>query len=68
MTLSIVEEVNFIREVFQAGQIFGCCVGFSPISRISSECLGGQGGIILGDNPAGQCFVLMNLVPMSFLK
>ena len=25
-------------------------------------------GIILGDNPAGHCFVLRNLLPMSFFK
>ena len=31
------------------------------------EIFGGQWGIILGDNPAGHCFVLRNLVPMSFL-
>ena len=27
----------------------------------------GQWSIILRDNPAGHCFVLRNLVPMSFL-
>ena len=48
--------------------IFGCWVGFSPISRVSHECLGEQWGIILGDNPAGHCFVLRNLVPMSSFK
>ena len=25
-------------------------------------------GIIVGDNPAGHCFVLRNLLPMSFFK
>ena len=35
---------------------------------VSHKCFGGQLGIILGDNPAGHCFVLTNLVPMSFFK
>ena len=48
--------------------IFGCWVGFAPIFRISHECLGVQWGIILGANPAEHCFVLRDLVPMSFFK
>ena len=46
--------------------IIGCWVGLSSISRVSHECLRGQLGIILGDNPAGHCSVLKNLVPTSF--
>ena len=48
--------------------IIGCWVGFTPIFRISHECLGVQWGIILGANPAEHCFVLRDLVPMSFFK
>ena len=38
------------------------------MSTFPINVLGGQLGIILGDNPAGHCFVLTNLVPMRFLK
>ena len=48
--------------------IFGCWVGFAPIFRVYHKCFGAQWGIILGDNPAGHCFVLRDLVPLSFFK
>ena len=43
-------------------------MGFSPISRVSHECLWGQWGKMLADNPAGHCFVLRSLVLISFFK
>ena len=30
--------------------------------------MGDRGGIIQGDNSAGHCFVLMDLIPMNFFK
>ena len=30
--------------------------------------MGNRGGIIQGDNSAGHCFVLRNLIPMNFFK
>ena len=48
--------------------IFGCWVGFSPISKVCHECLGRQWGITLRDNPVRHCLLLRNLVPTSFFK
>ena len=51
MTLSIVKDANLSR-IFLVGKMtFGCW-----LSRI----------IILADNLTGHCFVLKDLVPMSF--
>ena len=53
MTLSIVEDANLSR-IFLVGKMaFGCW-----LSRT----------IILADNLTGHCFVLKDLVPMSFFK
>ena len=48
-------KVNFIRGVSWSGKWvhFWLLGGIPPISKVSYEGLGGQWGIILGDNPAG---------------
>ena len=43
------------------------------INKLSLLSLGkrwytGEESIIIGDNPAGQCFLLRYLTPMNFLK
>ena len=59
MTLLIVGDVNISRRIFLVGKLnFGCWLVLSPIPTVSHK---GLGGIILGDNPAGHCFVLRDL-------
>ena len=68
MTLLMVGDKNISRRIFLDGEISKFLVVgwvFSPIPRFSHKCLG---GIILGDNPAGHCFALRDLFPISFFK
>ena len=62
---------KFLKGIVSGGvneYIFGCWVGFSPISKVCHDWLGRQWGITLGDNPVIHCRLLRNLVPTSFFK
>ena len=74
MPFLIKEEVNLLRGIFLVWEMSKfLAIGWDsspspgfPMFRGEDE--GGGWGIIPGDNPAGKCFVLRNLVPTSFFK
>ena len=37
-------------------------------SKMKGGKMGDTGGIIQGDNSAGHCFVIRDLIPMNFFK
>ena len=67
ITLLIAENVNLFRRIFLVGKMNN----FLAVGWYSPHTQGFPlrfRRIILGDNPAGLCFVLMDLFPMSFFK